>query len=371
MNQDLRIPPRSKNALTPPTDIANRLRPLIGISLALTGKTRTDGSNVRRTVCSILERYPLPPPALPGNYRILPPRGKGIPRIPREFLDTYIVTTGTSYNLQVWNRNPATRSVQIEYNEGDPLLASDVRLVLVRVHPIYQQIRAIAVLTPDYVVDRFGRFGKPTIKHQLIISPQKREKIVASSPPILFHPDLPEVGAWTSAAYKPTGYGIHDEPQPDLLCRLETMRDIVAEALIGATIDWMATKNRGQALEDKVARLLGYDPSEDELLAGDYPDIRHQALEVKVQDSPTVDLGKFSPQFEEDVPSCPGFTTASVRYLIALTDKSSGVVRGAVICPGARLGDHFSFVSDANFKCQRSIPMEFFDRLDGQAVFNP
>ena len=82
-------------------------------------------------------------------------------------------------------------------------------------------------------------------------------------------------------------------------------------------------------------------------------------------------LGKFTPAYEEAVPNCPCFTTTSVRYLIALTDELSGKVRGVVLCPGGKLGDHFAFVADKSFKCQRSIPMRFFQSFDGQAIFNP
>lgn len=66
--------------------------------------------------------------------------------------------------------------------------------------------------------------------------------------------------------------------------------------------------------------------SEKDLLAGGYPDIRNQALEVKAQDSPTVDLGRMSPQFRVGVTSCPGLTTEDIRYLIALTDEATDIV---------------------------------------------
>ena len=67
-------------------------------------------------------------------------------------------------------------------------------------------------------------------------------------------------------------------------------------------------------LEEIFADALGYSIRDDELLAGGYPDLRNQALEVKTQDSPTVDLGKFSPEFELEVPDCRGFTTRNMRY---------------------------------------------------------
>ena len=116
---------------------------------------------------------------------------------------------------------------------------------------------------------------------------------------------------------------------------------------------------------------LGYQVTDADVLIGGYPDIRNQALEVKIQDAATVDLGRYSPQFDEPVKGCLGFTTQAVRYLIALTDPKTGTCQGAVLCPGRRLAEHFVYVAEQNFKCQRAIPMAFFDRFDGQSVFNP
>lgn len=107
------------------------------------------------------------------------------------------------------------------------------------------------------------------------------------------------------------------------------------------------------------------------MLIGGYPDIRHQGLEVKLQDAPTVDLGMYSPQFDEPIPGCDGFTTQTVRYLIALVDPVTGICRGAVLCPGKHLGEHFIYVAEQSYKCQRAIPMSFFDNFEGEAVFNP
>ncbi len=121
MNKEFRVPPANKASLTPPDVLAERLKGLIGADLRLSGKSRTDGANARKLVANTLEQYPLPSASLEGDYAIVPPKGKGIPSILREYVDTYIVTTGASYNLQVWNRNPTADSVQIEYTNGDQL----------------------------------------------------------------------------------------------------------------------------------------------------------------------------------------------------------------------------------------------------------
>jgi hypothetical protein len=372
MKRPIAIPPASKNDLSSGDEIARLLRPLLGEPFPLTGRTRTDGSNLRKTVARVLEESAnLPTPAADGGWQIVPPKSKGVPRLLREFVDTYIVTSGTSYNLQVWNRNPSEPIPQIEYSDGSLLRANDVRFIFVRVDVSRHVIRSIIVATPEYIVQHFGKFGKPTFKEQLIILPRARQQVLSMNPPILFYPDDLTLSRKFSKQIIEQTARIHDAPVVGTTLRLDAIRGFVQAHLIGRRIEPNATKNRGQQLELIVASGLGYKVSDADVLIGGYPDIRHQALEVKIQDAPTVDLGRYSPQFDEPVEGCPGFTTQSVRYLIALTDPTTGICQGVVLCPGGRLAEHFVYVADRSFKCQRSIPMNFFDRFDGQAVFNP
>lgn len=366
----MKFPPVSKEHLTHPAVLCERLAPVIGQPFALTKKSRTDGSNLRKRIEAILNDSALPAPAPEGSYEIVPPKKKGVPKLRREFLDSYIVTSGQSYNLQVWNRNPAADSVQIQYKDGSALLATDVRFVFGKVGDS-QQIESFAVLSPDYIIRNFGKFGKPTIKHQMLISDIKRRTIEAEPQAISFRPDHPRIADWTTDRIRTEGLSIHHPPVPGNILSLEGIRDQVAAKLIGVRLDDLPTKNRGQALEVLVSGLLGYDSGLTALLAGGYPDVRNQALEVKVQDSQTVDLGKYSPQFEEELEGCPGFTTSTMRYLIALTDRTSGIITSIVLSPGYKLGEQFTYVSDTSFKCQRSIPMSFFESFKGRAVYNP
>ena len=371
MNPIFGFPPIHKTHLTPPNDIASRLQNLIGTPFKLTGKTRTDGSNVRKLVAQTLAKFPLPKPCPQPSYSIIPAKAKGLPRILLEYVDTYIVTAGNKYNLQVWNRNPASDSIQVEYNSGTTLSSRDVRFVFLRVDPQTQTISSILVLSPDYIESTFGRFGKPTIKHQIIIPPKIRDKALAQNPPGIFCSDTSALSQHVTEKYAIPTSSIGDKPILGQLFSLRLLREMLVDGLVGEPLDQMATKNRGQALERLIACLLGYKISDAELLEGNFPDIPNQALEVKVQDSPTVDLGKFSPQFKERVPSCPSLTTLDVRYLIALTDAETSIIQGIILCPGEKLGQHFSYVSDTNFKCQRSIPMSFFDAHQGKALYNP
>jgi hypothetical protein len=51
-------------------------------------------------------------------------------------------------------------------------------------------------------------------------------------------------------------------------------------------------RNRGGALHEIICRRLGYASFKD---VGQFPDVRHQLLEIKLQTSPTIDLGLVSP----------------------------------------------------------------------------
>jgi hypothetical protein len=371
MNKSFKIPPKSVKMLTTAETLANYLSTLIGKPHILTGKTRTDGSNIRKLIASVLEKYSLPEPAEEGQFEIVPPKAKGVPKIAREFLDTYVVTSGASYNLQVWNRVPAADTLLIKYDSGEILKCIDVRFVFTKIDTKNNCIASIIILTPDYIEQKFGKFGKPTIKNQLLISDKIRKQIYNKEDKILSFPDSKKLSYWIRHDYESPKSNMVEEPDIRHLFSISLLKEMVAEKLIGYKLDAAATKNRGQALERKVLELLGYPITESDLLYGDFPDIRNQLLEVKVQDSPTVDLGKFSPEKEEIVVEDSELTTLDVRYLIALTNPKTEIIEGIILSPGERLGELFSYVSTENYKCQRAIPMAFFDSYYGKSVFNP
>ncbi len=371
MNDLFKLPPQSSALLSNPENLIQKLSSLIGTPFKITGKTRTDGSNVRKLIASTLEKFDLPEQVKENSYEIVPPKGKGIPKITREFIDTYIVTSGSSYNLQVWNRLPASNSLLVKYDSGESLKCSDVRLVFVKIDLEKNLIASIIILSPSYIESHFGKFGKPTIKHQLLISSKIRKNIFESFDKILSFPDSQKLTDDVTHDYIQPKSGMADEPDLKKLFSIPLLKKMVAEKLIGRKLDAAATKNRGQALERMVLELLSYIVKEGDLLHGGFPDIRNQLLEVKVQDSPTVDLGKFSPEKEELVFEKQNLTTFDTRYLIALANPHTEIIEGIILTPGEKLGDIFSYVSSQSYKCQRAIPMSFFAKYDGKTVFNP
>jgi len=57
--------------------------------------------------------------------------------------------------------------------------------------------------------------------------------------------------------------------------------------------------------------------------------------------------------------------------LSALTNPKTEIIEGIILSPGEKLGELFSYVSAESYKCQRAIPMAFFDNHYGKSVFNP
>jgi len=373
MHKDFKVPPRSKDSLTPIQEILTRLEPLIGADFNfIPDKARTNGTNLRKAIASFLHEHELSEPAEDGAFKIVPLKGKGIPKIKREFIDTYIVSSGDKYNLQVWNRIPNSDSILIEYENDDHLRSRDVRFILVKVDVDQNKIESIISMTSDYIEEKFGKFGKQTVKHQLIISERGREFVTSQKDSILFYPDESKIFQEEELSLQDET--IHSPVDINKLLTLNSIRDKLAKGLIGKFIEPGPTKIRGQVLEAEIAKILGYPiPTDDKThkLVGGYPDIRHQALEVKLQDSPTVDLGKYTPEFEVEVPDCAGITTRNIRYLIALTNPNTNIIEGVVLCPGKYLEKHFTHIANKSYKCQRSIPMEFFNSFKGQVVHNP
>ena len=371
MNNLFKIPAKSPQTLTSLDELQKRLSSMIGREFILTGKSRTDGSNNRKLIAKTLEEYPFPEPASDDGYEIVPPKKKGIPKIVREFIDTYIVTSGSSYNLQVWNRMPASRTLLIKYESGESLKCNDVRFVMTKVDIETKKVSCVIIATPDYIVEKFGEFGKPTIKHQLLISSKIRKNIYDSVSKIMFFKDSKKLSYLIKHDFEPPKDNMVEEAKSNEVFAIELIKTMVAEKLIGYKLAADSTKNRGQSLERKVLELLGYEPTKSDLLYGAFPDIPNQLLEVKVQDTQTVDLGKFSPEKEEIINEKLNITTFDIRYLIALTNPETEIIEGIILSPGEKLGEVFSYVSDQSYKCQRSIPMDFFDKYKGKVVVNP
>ncbi|MDR0507089.1 MAG: hypothetical protein LBH32_09795, partial [Dysgonamonadaceae bacterium] len=119
MDKSFQIPPQSPTMVMSAEKLINSLQSLLGMPFHLSGKPRTDGSTLRKLVSNTLLSKGIASEAEIGSFEIIPPKKKGVPKMIREMVDTYIVTTGDSYNLQVWNRYPNSRSILVKYANGE------------------------------------------------------------------------------------------------------------------------------------------------------------------------------------------------------------------------------------------------------------
>lgn len=362
-------PPVSKKNISTSEELVRALTPLVGSKFILTRATRTDGSMLRKLLAETLSSLNVPM-ANDADYTIVPPKGKGVPKLLRELVDSYIITSGKAYNLQVWNRNPSVNSLLVEYHdEREGIYTTDIRYIFTKVNVDTNLIESIVILTGDYIVERFGKFGVQTVKHQFLLPENERQQIYKKE--AILEADTLTVQNLSSVNPDVSNMKFSEKFKPGKLFSMEELYEKLSHGLIGYKLDNQPTKNRGQALELLVANILGYDVSPDDDLDGGYPDIRNQLLEVKVQDSQTVDLGKYTPQDPEVLDSEYNITTLDIRYLIALTNKDTSEIQGILLVSGQELGTYGTFVPSQSFKCQRRIPMKFFEQFKNQVVFNP
>jgi hypothetical protein len=157
-------------------------------------------------------------------------------------------------------------------------------------------------------------------------------------------------------------------PTPEHLMPISLVFDRL-KALVGQRFPDAGSdqeRNRGARLHALVSRALGYAVHAD---SGQFPDIPEQLLEVKLQKSPTIDLGLVSPDSEElvDVPAVGGVSVrhCDVRYAVfrAQITNRTVVLNGLVVCTGESIFGRFTKFQGKviNRKLQIPLPTDFFD----------
>jgi hypothetical protein len=217
MDEAFKIPPKSPKDLTKISKLPEVFKGLVGREFSLTGKTRTDGANIRKLIANELLNHGLPERANPGEFEIVPPKKKGVPKMLRELIDSYTVTSGESYNLQVWNRIPNCKTVLIKYDTGETLKCDEVRYIFVKIDSLKNIISSIVILTAEYIERHFGKFGKPTIKHQLLISNKARNQIYSSESKVLTFPDSKKLSYLITDTYTEPDDSMANEPNIQIL----------------------------------------------------------------------------------------------------------------------------------------------------------
>jgi hypothetical protein len=129
-------------------------------------------------------------------------------------------------------------------------------------------------------------------------------------------------------------------------------------------LDALQERNRGTLLHKIICEKLGYTIFAD---TGAYPDILNQLIEIKLQTSPTIDLGLHSPNDNELIFSSgvKQFFSKDIRYVIigGCIRNGNVLLNRIYIVTGEDFTKHFRLFGGKiqNAKLQIPLPQNFFD----------
>ncbi len=302
---------------------------LQGLSLADLA-LRTRSKVVKEHVCRALG-YPVP-----KSFKKTQPRFKG------QNFDTYVQKAN---NLQIWNEelSPSRRYVIIRVNEqGDitrvKVVTGDMLAVLDTTGTLTQKYQARCIVgdTPYELVD--------SADTDLL------------APFVSGDVDLGRVAT-------PVSYPKSAQLLP-IADAYDSLKPLVGRCFADLGIG--QERNRGAALHRLVCEALGYAGYQDD---GQFPDVRHQLIEIKLQTSPTIDLGLVCPDSTEplDVPQIDGqvIRHCDVRYAVfyGTTDGQEVTLTHFILTTGEAFFKRFQKFQGKvlNKKLQIPLPSDFFD----------
>ncbi len=291
---------------------------------------RTRSKVLKGKVCAALG-YPLP-----TSFK------KTKPRFPGQFFDTYVQKAN---NLQVWNEE----------------LSPTRRYVIVRVTDA-GIVSRVKVVTGDTLA-LLDTTGTLTSKYQAQCIPGlAKTELVTST-------DTERVASFVDAAVDIRSVATPvKQPQAGELLPIAEIFQRLALLVDERFVDLGADqeRNRGGKLHQMVCAALGYSSYQDD---GQFPDVRHQILEVKLQTSPTIDLGLVRPDSIEalDVPMIRGQQVrhCDVRYAVFYATIAGGYIEltNLFLTTGESFFKRFRQFQGKvlNAKLQIPLPAKFFD----------
>lgn len=299
-----------------------------GLSLADLA-LRTRSKVVKTAVCDALG-YPVP-----KSFKKTQPRFFG------QQLDTY---AQKALNLQIWNEelSPTRRYAIIQVLEDG---------TVGRVRVVNGQQLAILDKTGSITKKYQARLDLGIESHELV-APE-------DTLPMLLHVTPGRMFATTTSPVQEPRSG---ELRP-ILEIFERLSPLVGQTFADPGMD--QERNRGAALHGMVCMALGYSRYED---TGQFPDIKHQLLEIKLQTSPTIDLGLVEPSSEEflDVQKLGGTQPrhCDTRYAMfyAVTDGKTVTLTHLFVTTGEKFFTRFRKFGGKviNGKIQIPLPRNFF-----------
>lgn len=290
---------------------------------------RTRSKVVKEKICFALG-YPTP-----STFKKTQPRFLG------QCFDTYIQK---SNNLQVWNEElaPSRRYVIIKVDNND--LIQVVRVVN---GDMLAVLDTTGTLTQKYQARL--TVGKDVSE---LISPEDSDRIKSI---LVTKNNSTNLG-------DPTDYPSVETLLPIGLV-YEKLRILVGKSFPDTGSD--QERNRGGFLHKMVCHALGYKEYKDN---GQFPDVPNQLIEVKLQTSPTIDLGLASPDSKEvlDIPKIDGkqIRHCDIRYAIfsAVLKDGQITITNFFLVTGSDFFKRFPRFEGKilNKKLQIPLPKDFF-----------
>ena len=290
---------------------------------------RTRSKVVKEMVCQALG-YPIP-----ASFRRTQPKFLG------QGFDTYVQKKN---NLQVWNEK----------------LSPTRRYVLIRVEG--EVITKVKVVT-GVTLAELDTTGKLTQKYQASLKPNDAEtELISSSDTDLLLPFV-KIGVDLKKVSSPISHPQAGELLPIKLV-FERLISLVGRKFNDSGFD--QERKRGAELHKLVCKQLGYKDYRDD---GQFPDVRHQLLEVKLQTSPTIDLGLVCPDSKEALDGLQikgkQIRPCDVRYAIffAITDGQTVTLKKLYLTTGEMFFSRFPQFQGKvkNKKLQIRLPTDFFN----------
>lgn len=247
-------------------------------------------------------------------------------------------------NLQIWNEPilPTRRYAIVDISDSD---------VINKVRVVYGQ---------DLIL--LDKTGKITKKYQARIDVHTNtHELISTSDTEQLHPHIND-----DTKILPSARPVNN-PESGILLSIEKIF-LLLSPLVGQMFTDPGAdqeRNRGAALHSLVCRMLGYSRHEDN---GQFPDVCHQLLEVKLQTSPTIDLGMVLPNSEEDLVMPPiGHhhpRHCDTRYAVfyAKTDGVLVTLTHLIVVTGTDFFTRFPRFGgrESNGKIQIPLPRNFF-----------
>lgn len=290
---------------------------------------RTRSKVVKSLACEALG-YPVP-----KSFKKTKPRFFG------QQFDTY---AQKSMNLQIWNEelSPTRRYAIIQISDNDEVL---------KVRVVNGQELALLDTTGTITTKYQARLETRNNTHELVSATDTQPIVSHIRSRVTFGPNTSPTDEPVSGELLPIGE------------IFSLLSPLVGQSFPDPGMD--QERNRGAALHKLVCECLGYGRYGD---TGQFPDVRHQLLEVKLQTSPTIDLGLVLPNSDDylDILQLGSYHPrhCDTRYALyyAITDGSSVNLTHLFVATGADFFTRFRRFEGniTNGKIQIPLPANFF-----------